>query len=294
MKQTKDVAVRAMLVNVAISCWEARKNDRAVTDKVNAEYAADQEAGRYHKHLFGGKTAELQAVMAAYHRLRDAHNFETLPWSNDGWRILPTSNYFPYVTAVQKAKAAFETAVEAFVAAYPRLREEAKARLNGMYREADYPSAAVVRQKFYVDVQYSTIPLGEDLHVDLPKAELARVAKDLNGRVNTTVAAAMQSAWERLGDVVTAFRDRIEEDGKGLRETAVTKLGAVADVLGRLNLTGDAQLEKVRIKVQNELATLDVTAIRKDDAARFQAQKAADDILKAMTGAYAPAGKEGK
>lgn len=278
----------AMLANVCIGMWEGRKHDREVTARVNDEFHANSDAGRYHKHLFGGKVQELSAIITAAAHLRGIHYTQTLPWSDTGWRLLPTTNYIAYTEAMRKAKARYEEAVEAFVAVYPRLVREAKAKLNGMYRESDYPTPDRIRHRYHVALEFSPLPAGSDFRVTLPKAELGRMAKDIEGRMMRSVESAMTDAWERLGDAITKLRPKLD-DGKYLRESMIERLRAVAETLGRLNLTGDQALEEARSRVLRELTVFDAETLVDDEKARAQAASAADDILKSMRGVYAPA-----
>lgn len=288
---TDSILGRAMLANVNIGLWEARKRDRKITEQVNAEYSTSQDAGSWHKRLFGGKPAELSAVITAGAHLRNLHWEQTLPWSDAGWRLLPTENYFAYTETMRKGRERFEAAVEAFVKAYPRLVREAEAKLNGMYNAADYPAASTVKYKYHVGLEFSPLPAGDDFRVSLPKKELDRVAKDVEERVTRAVESAMQEAWTRLGDSIMVLRVKLD-DGKYLRESMVEQLKEVAEVLGRLNLTKDAALERTRKQVLTDLATFDVTALRDDKDVRADAAKKADAILKQMSSVYTPSKEE--
>jgi hypothetical protein len=288
-KQEQDILGRAMLANVSIGMWEARKNDREVTDKVNDDYAASNDAWSWHKHLFGCKPPELSALRTASKYLRWTHYAQTLPWSDAGWRLLPTANYWEYRKIMQAKHEAFTEAVERFVAAYPRLVREAKPKLNGMYRASDYPTTASVRRKYHAVFDYMPIPSGDDFRVSLPKEELTRVAAEVEARVAQFVERAMQDAWARLDVAVSDLKSRLGHDAKGLRNGALAKLGELADVLGRLNLTNDPALEKARKQVLTQLVPLDAKEIKEDDAALTTARAAVDDILKQVRSVYTPA-----
>jgi len=283
-----DILGRAMLVNITIGMWEARKHDREVTDKVNAEYAASHDAGRFHKHLFGGPVKELSAVVTASHYLRWTHYAQTLPWSDAGWRLLPTANYMEYAKIMREKQANFEDAVERFVSAYPGLVRDAKQKLNGMYRAADYPTAQSVRRKYHSSIERQPIPHGDDFRVSLPREELKRVAKEVEERVAKCVERAMMDAWARLDTAVVDLKERLGKDAKGLRNGVIAKLGELADVLGRLNLTQDPALEKARKQVLTQLATLDPKSLKEDETARSRAAQQVEDILKQVRSVYTP------
>lgn len=283
----KQILGRAMLVNVCVSMWEGRKHDRKVTQEVNEQHNAASDAGRYHKHLFGGKIPELSAIITAAAGIRLAHYTQTLPWSDAGWRLLPTENYMQYTETLRKAIAKYSDAADNFEAAYTKLVRDAKEKLNGMFSAGDYPAANEVRGKYRASLEFSPLPAGGDFRITLPKQELARMAKEVEDRVVRSVGLAMEDAWSRLGDAVVDLREKLD-DGKYLRESMIERLRGVAEVLGRLNLTGDTLLEDMRKRVLKDLAVFDAENLRKDEKVRAVAAQRADEILKAMQDVYTP------
>jgi hypothetical protein len=288
-----DILGRAILVNVDISAWEARKHDREMTEKVNKRAGAAPDAGRYHKHLFGGRVESLSAVQNAQHALRIMHYEQTLPWTDTGWRLLPTANHTAYTEAYRQHVIEIQKAVDAFVSQYPKLVRDAEKKLGpSMFRARDYPDVNEVRSRFNVSVDYSPVPAEGDFRVTLPKEEMARMEKSVRRRLQEAVKLAMTDAYQRLGEAVSDLREHLH-DGKYLRDTMITRISDVADMLGRLNLTDDPNLEQVRKQAIKTLATADITGLRSDAKVRTKVAEDADAILKQMQGYYAPP-KEGK
>ena len=141
---------RAMLVNLSVSIWSARKHDIRISDKVAAEHGADRSMGRYAKHLIPREL--LTAVSAANNALRDHHNLNTLAWGDDGTRILPAANYLGYQAHQQTLEDKFGRAVRDFVACYPDYVETARKALNGLFDPRDYPGPERIADKFGVPV----------------------------------------------------------------------------------------------------------------------------------------------
>ncbi len=86
-----------MLCGLRISGWSARKLDRKVTDETNHAHGAASDAGRYNKALLA-KDA-LAAVVTAANAARTFHYARTLPWLDDGARILPAAAYADFAPA---------------------------------------------------------------------------------------------------------------------------------------------------------------------------------------------------
>src|SRR3981189_306238 len=78
---------KATLIGVDISQWTARKLDKRVTEKVNREHGASEDAGRYNKLLIEAK--RLEAINSLVGQARRLHYSMTKPWCDEGLRILP-------------------------------------------------------------------------------------------------------------------------------------------------------------------------------------------------------------
>lgn len=279
-----EILGRATLVTVRMGVWEARKHDADVTRRLTDEMKADPNSARVHKHILGGSVPELGQVLTAATQVRKVHEAQTVPWSDDGWRCLPTANYFSYLKAMREAIANFMDKVETFVGRYRRLVREAEERLGPvMYRKADYPSVDAVRAKYYAHLDFAPVPADGDFRVELPQEEMTRLADQINNRRQVAVKAAMAEVWQRLGEVVTELRDRLD-DGKYLRPSMVDRVREVAETLGRLNLTDDPALEQARKAALRDLATIDVAHLRDNKPALTEKAAAADAILQGMKG----------
>ena len=284
-KKEQSILGRAMLANVSIGVWSARKHDRDVTERVNTEMASSRNAGRYHKRLFADAAPSHSKLVTAAHVARNMHYHHTLPWEDSGWRLLPTDNYFEYTESMRNVKDVFEDALESFLSEYSTLVRAAEETLGKMYRKDDYPSLAEVKRKFHFELQFGPVPAAGDFRVSLPQEELREMQKSVELRITSAVTAAVSDMWSRLGDAVTELRVKLH-DGKYLRATMIDKVGEVASVLGRLNLSNDPDLEKARQQVVKDLAGLDVENLRNDDKVRSVAAQKTDAILKSMTGVY--------
>lgn len=285
-----DIHGHAMLVRITISLWSGRRLDRKVSAEVSDAHHSDRSVGNYHKHVLGGRKAEPAklhtTVLNLGHQLRVTFAEQTLPWSDDNWRLLPTSNFFAFGEMVRNARNEFDTAVKEFVDAYPTLQEDAKVALNSLYNEDDYPSVDQMRRKFGVLVQFSPIPAKGDFRVELPAEQVATIERDTEDRVTKAVAAAMQDAWGRLHDVVARVQKKLAEPEGIFRDSLIKNVAEVTDILSRLNVTQDPTLEDLRKRVILDIAGLDPDNLREDTTARQEAVKKAQHILDAMKGVY--------
>ena len=284
MTDYTNVSARALLVSLSISTWSARKFDRKTSAEVTDNHAADKDSGRWNKHLMAGATAHADVMKrATAARLR--HYAETLPWADEGWRLLPTANYLTYAEKMRAERSAFDTALSTFLDEYPTLRESARQKLGTLYREEDFPSEQNVRSKFGWAIEFSPVPSGGDLRLELPEDVLSGLEASVESRVETATKAAMVEAWARLKEAVGRIQKASEPDGV-VRSNVIEHAQDTIDALGRLNVSQDAELDAMCRRVSVELIGLAPEDLRNDERLRADTARRANEILSAMQGLY--------
>lgn len=286
MTDYTNISSRAMLVGLHLSTWSARKFDKKATTQVNAAAGADADAGRYNKHLLAGSQTH-KAVTEAAQAARDLHYRETLPWTDEGSRLLPTQNYFAYTEQMRAARAKFDLAVSNFLDTYPYLRSQAQAKLGALYDEKDFPAVGDVAQKFAWEIVMAPVPMRGDWRLDLPADHVEAIERASASRVEQATRAAMVDAWTRLRDAVARIHKAAGENGI-VRATLIEHAQTVCDTLKRLNVAQDDALEAMRARVETELTGIAVDDLRKDDLLRHDTERRAKEILDVMGAMYAP------
>src|SRR6267154_1295463 len=100
---------RAMLVSLNIRAWAAARTDKKITAEIASTHAVDERrAGRYRKNAIDIKAPTFVAVGSAASELRKKHYFYTLPWSQDGARILPAAMFDEYSKATRELRAVLD------------------------------------------------------------------------------------------------------------------------------------------------------------------------------------------
>jgi len=281
---------RAMLVALHISTWTARKFDKRVSDDVAKQNNAKTDAGRYNKLLVSKKSLETIQQLAS--DARASHYYNTLPWDDAGYRILTMENFDVYTEKMRKFRLEFDEAVEDFVASYPSYKEEAKDRLGKLFSDDDYPSVADIRRRFDFTTHIMPLPDAKDFRVKLGDEQVAQIQADIEQRVKDQVFEAANDAWRRIHEVVSrmserldAYSKRTEGDRSGFfRDSLVDNVVDLANVLPRLNLLGDPQLDKIARDMIDRLGKHSAQELRKDPKVRAQVKRSADEILAAMEG----------
>ena len=201
---------RAMLSAVHISIWTAVKHDRKISRDVADQHGAHQGAGRYNKQLLRG-TDKLDELRTLAGQVRQYFYKITLPWSDEGFRLLSSNLYFDLTARMREFEASFEQGVESFLQVYPQYIEQVRPELNGLFREEDYPAADKLRKKFGVKLEILPIPTGNDFRVQMSAEEQARVAREIDANVRESLTRGTEDLWKRLREVVSHMVDRLNE-----------------------------------------------------------------------------------
>jgi hypothetical protein len=274
---------KAMLVSLSIRQWTATKYDRKVSAEVASAHNTTLDAGRYNKALIA-KDA-IQTVQKIVGECRTYHYFATLPWQDNGARILPGAMFAEYSAKMREYRAKFDSAAADFIRNYPDLVTDARRRLNGLFDAADYP--VNISDRFAFGVGILPLPDEADFRVNLSDAEIDAIRADIAQTVTGAQNAAVADIWTRLYDTVKHMIDRLEArkaDGGAaiFRDSLITNLIELCDVLPRLNITADPALDTARNEIASRLCKYTPETLRQDEASRTEAIAAARDILQTI------------
>src|SRR3984885_8098439 len=275
------ISEKAMLAAVHISIWTAVKHDRKVSRDVADQHGAHQGAGRYNKQLLRGadKLEELRTVAG---QIRQHFYKITLPWSDEGYRLLPAHFYFELTTQMREFERAFSQSVEEFLEVYPSYIEQVRPELNGLFREEDYPSAEKLRTMFGVKLEVLPIPNGDDFRVTLSEEEHTRVAREIDESVRQSLNRGTKDLWVRLTDVVTHMVDKLNEPESRFHASLVTNVFDLVDLLPRLNVNQDEELNRFAAEIKGRLCNFSAHDLKKNEILRAAAASDAAQILSQM------------
>lgn len=102
------LSTRAVLVSLTISCWRAMHIER-VDPEVSPEL--DPHRTRLLHRIVDPHHPALRAIVLAADRLRRTHLRLTMPWDDQGLRLLAAPKLFDYKVAIEEARGAYHTVV---------------------------------------------------------------------------------------------------------------------------------------------------------------------------------------
>ena len=272
---------KAMLSAVHISIWTAVKHDRQVSKDVAAQHGAPVTSGRYNKKLLrdAPKLDELRTLAG---QIRQHFYKVTLPWSDEGYRLLPAHFFFDLSAQMRAYEHAFSMLVEDFLAVHPSYIEEVKPALNGMFREEDYPSVAKLRQKFGLKLEVLPIPSGDDFRVPMSEEERARVSKEIDENVRQSLQRGTEDLWERLKTVVAHMADRLQAPSTRFHASLVGNVFDLVEILPKLNVGQDKELNRFAEEIRNRLCSYSAHELKQSDSLRAATATDAATLLRQM------------
>lgn len=283
---------RTMLVSLHIGTYSGMMFDKEATEGFNESMGADaKKAGRYNKRLINSDF--LKDVGAAHNAARKIHRLLTLPWDDDGTRILTTKGYMNYTKMLKDCRIKSEDEVKAFLTRMPDAINEAKVRLGDLFNADDYPDGATLAEKFSFDVEIKPMPESGDFRAQLSDDAVKAVVKDIERRSNKRIQAAMRDVFGRVADLVRRMSERLRayqptkagEDGKKrssgvFRDSVVYDIHEMVEMLPSLNVTDDPRIDELVKQLASELVEHSPEILRVDAKARQQTISKADAILK--------------
>lgn len=265
---------RALLVQLSISQWTARKYDKKATKQVTDANNSATSAGRFNKSLLP-MNDYLDNVHKKATLIRQKYYENTLPWGIDGTMMLPTANYLNFMSEFRREKGEWESLVQDFVANYDQLKTNAERLLGNLYDAADYPAKWEIMDKFRMDMVVYPVP-SSDFRVSIASEELTRIQQDVERRVRDAEQAALKEVWTRLFERVKHMAEKLADPKAIFRDSMVDNAREICALLPRLNFNDDPQLEAMRQEVESKLikhpeALRNDPDLRRDTAAEAKA-----------------------
>lgn len=267
---------KAMLASCNIKRWNPRVLDRKVSKEVQKQHNAAADAGDFRKQLVDKDM--LAALTTSASTIRELHYKLTLPWDDDGARILPAASFQKYTDQMRALKVKDEQLRYDFFQVYPQLVANAPRRLGSMYNPADFPAPHDLPSKFDVKLTFKPVPKEEDFRLDVGDEAASILREQLKAENDERFQAAMKSCYARLHDVVAHLSTTLHKEEPRIFETLVTNATDLIDCLPDLNLAGDQNLEQLRQELR-ALLPAHANAFKNNSVLRKKVADEADTIL---------------
>lgn len=280
------LASRAMLASLTVHKWLATRTDKKITAEVAERYSVEERrAGRFRKYAIDITHPVYAKVGTLSGALREKHYFHTLPWGQEGSRILLARNFQRYSKEIREAIGRYDEACAAFCKVYPQLKEAAKAELGEMFNDKDYP--LVIDGHFGASLRIMPLPDAGDFRAQLAKDEVEQIRSEIAAELDRTTTEAMREPYERLYKYIARMAQQLGDPKGQIRDSLVGNLEELCGVLPALNLTNDPQLDALCVKAR-ALTAHTPKELRDDSRIRAQVAEEAARIQDLMAGFMGP------
>ena len=251
---------RCMLAKARMGTWSGTLYDPNVTEEVREHHAAEHGAGRYNKQIVARKF--LHPVTSKVSAAARAHRVLTLPWADDGPRILSNRAYEMWSQTMRLARQDIQATAKEVAAKRGEMMAEARQRLKGMFNADEYPEAKEIENKFYCDTEIMPMPEAQDFRAQLSDEAVKGIVKDIERRSKEHLEAAVADIYQRIGKTVGAMVDRLKNyepatdiDGpkSNFKDSLIYNIKEVADLIPLLNVTEDPKLDQLGKQILGEL-----------------------------------------
>jgi len=279
-----DLSAMTMMVRWAVSVPTLRKKDKKATRE--AEIAAGAKRGKANltKALLGD-CAEFKTLNDYIGNARNQHYRLTLPWYDNGHRIVTTHAMMGHRQEMGGHKIKIEELFEEFLQVYDAAKHAEQDGMGAFWVDAEYPSVEKLRSKFKVHLEYCGLPKN-DFRSDLVSEVAQEVIDDHIQGDQERTANAMNHLWTQLYEQLTRFSKQLEVDetGKGnkLYTSTVTRNLELCDMLATFNVTGDRQMEENRQRLERVFSGLTLDGVKNSPSERATKKQELDAAIAAL------------
>lgn len=272
---------KAMLVKLSISQWSNRVIDRKVTGEVAQRYDVENREDKYVKALLPNSV--IRPISNAVRDLRAFHNANTLPWQEDGVRILSSANFFNYQQGIAQRRAKIEAEVDTFLKAYPHWVEQARTMRKGMFDETQYPDRDSLRQQYGVTVSFLPFPDVSDFRVDIDGDSMQEIKRQAEVAIKDTMASANEHMIQRLRERVFLLLSALADPVRVFKNATFDSVLETAELVSLLNVSADTQVLLAVSITKDAMQGMSLDALRSDPTYRSRAADTLARLLESLT-----------
>ena len=272
----------AMLVHLKIEMIGMKGKDPDATRGANRHFNTTDEAGDYQKRKI--LQTDLRDVVKFAGQARNMHMSFTMPFGNNGWRILPAKRILDYTNEMAVHKTNFESAVTDVVNDWPNIVNRAQGRLTGsLFNPGDYPRQDHVASYFSFGFDMTPIPEKSHIVLDLEQEMIEDLQEKLELQQKQGLEKAMADVWKRLYEPVKNMAKVLSEDKK-IFTSLIVNIEEIVALLPIMNLAGDANMNMLAGEIKQQLLGHTAGQIKEDDNLKALLAANATNIMNKMSG----------
>lgn len=264
----------SMLVRVTIRSMCPNKKDENLSKEMQNAHKMERDAAFVIKNLLTNN--DLAEINTAFAKVYKTKMTFTLPWQDGNIRLLPTKAFDLFTKELQEGISEVNQAINNMIAHYDEIKEKAKKRLNGSYREEEFPTIEKIQRSFGINISYLPVPEKSDFRITDES-----VLSSFEHNMKEQQQAAQQEIWERFREVIVHLHNRLAKCDKGFRQSIIDNINKVSELAKVLNMDEDKNIENFRKEVEQKFKDFDAEEF-KEETVREAKLKETKDLLKKL------------
>lgn len=271
------IANRAMKVHLHRGGTAKRIRDKDAEALVKSQLG--DEGQIVSRELFKDKNSLLCQYQTLGNEMYLYHVKASLPFGDEGSRLIPTSTYFGYTQKMQDYIRRLEALKQVIVTNWATLvTNDINARNTALHNqgkpmiatEADYPTASQIEARLYVKWYPEPVSTSNDFRFDVPDDLKAA----LDSQLEEYIESAGKELYVRMLDPVSAFVEKMNryngEKGQRWHDSFVENLAGLQADLAPLNINDDPGVMEFLKKIDDIVRPYALTpaALKEDHVAR--------------------------
>lgn len=263
---------KGITVHLSRRLYNPYKYDSAATEAAETQMGTHR-AGRFSKRLLRN-CVELKRAQQAYNTVYDFVIQNTLPWMDDGVRVLPNDLYLDFCQGVAQRKAAAEQAVKGLYEVWDQAVAKDRDFLGNMWNFHDYPTKEDMMAKWGIRITFAPIPTSTDFRIDMDDED----KRQLDEAVQEVQDQAGEYLLKEILKPVAAMADKlavpIGAEGAIFRDSLVTNLQEVAARAKKLNINDDSRVSEIVGQIEKITKNVTPNTLRESQAVRSMTSQA--------------------
>ena len=292
--EDKPIAQRALLVKLKVSNWGEQAIDKEATEAVAQANNVAPGAGKYTKRLLNkDATAKVREVGQ---QARSFHNSLTIPWDDNGTRLLPIDAYDKYTNRVDEFVEQRRNAVNQLINDFQQHVDEAQSALGGLFDASQYPDPESLRDSFNMSVEFDQVPDTNRFVAEIPEAEREKIKQAIEQRLANRINAGLEDLCHRLAKLIKIAQQQMQDNEDGepnsrIYDTMVVALREMVENIPLINITNDPRLNEAADKLLTATEHLHADNLRPkskhfDVAKREQFKQTVDEMAEQFAGYF--------
>lgn len=268
----------ALQVYLRISMWHGYVRDQEVEHKVVESAKADDNAAIFYKKLSACPLFKKYKKLVS--KARKQHYLLTMPWLDNGVRILPASLLLEYKNRVESVIDLINAEARYIASNRDALNEYAKIHLGELYKESDVPTAADLERAFGASIEFWPMPKTGDWRIEAEECLIKEMDAKLNAQIEQRYKTALSTTSKKILDCARRLHKALL--GKRLHASTVEAFNELLDLIPHLNISNDAEVNRIYRQLIESVGDLDVEDLRADRTLRTRKAAKLGAIIASM------------